>query len=927
MNDHTDEVVRLSFEGPLTATGAGIIMAVAVLLFGGLLWRDRQVTGTTTALLFFALRSVVTGVAVWMLLGANSVRETRNESSRTVVLAADVSPSMSTIDDDHSMNVLRWGLAADPASADSPAVRCDCALVSTAFANQQLARLVAAVERHRPADDARRLLENCRDTLLRAEQHCQAASAQTSDRPRRQTLEDVLDRLAEAQRKVAAELKEWNGAPDFEQLDRLTSTINLVAGAEHVLRRLSTGMLNDLPTQSQQGETSGKSRLARVANVADLAQRNVAGTKQPPTVKRILFDDRATQLPDDTGLAEEARTALASHTSTLSDDKKVSTDLGIVFETLRSDNEDRVAAIVMLTDAAHNSSDRPSPWEMAAALPDVPVHVVPIGSTRQLRDLVLYSVVAPPVVMEKDKIVIEAHLRALGCDGESSLIELLRDGEVIDFAHVDFEGAAASRQATFQTEAGEQGTYRYELRASGIDTEQSVANNAQQISVRVTRRDIRVLLADGLARWEFTYLRNLFRRDETVECDELVFAPRILGTGSLESDPRLPETPDGWDQYDVAILGDISKENFSSAAQAALDEFVAKRGGTAILIAGDRHFPADYVNTPLLDLLPTQRQTLGPEPEDGFRLLLTAAGRRHQSLTIGDDQMDSTQTWEYVSQNVPIYALSEYSRPKPAAETLIEAVSTVGETTGSAAESMAFLCWQPVGRGRVVYLSSPDTWRLRFRRGDALHHRFWGQILRWAIAPDLRSGSKLVQLRTNRSHYEAQEPVEVEVLLADRGGNPVLNAVVSAIANRPGGLPESLKLLPDPTVPGRYSSSFTTLEAGDYSIVPGGETVDALTTDSGAAAANANVTIRPRHHPELLDTRCRLDVAQKIATATGGQIIPPTALAEILTLVDLTPIVSESSISAPLWPEWRYFWIVFLGLNLEWAIRKWKGLP
>ncbi len=77
---------------------------------------------------------------------------------------------------------------------------------------------------------------------------------------------------------------------------------------------------------------------------------------------------------------------------------------------------------------------------------------------------------------------------------------------------------------------------------------------------------------------------------------------------------------------------------------------------------------------------------------------------------------------------------------------------------------------------------------------------------------------------------------------------------------------------------------------------------------------------------ELVDTRSDRVLAQQIANITGGLVLPPTAVEEIIALTNLEPIVSERIEQQPLWLEWRYLWIVFGCLQIEWIVRKWKGL-
>lgn len=77
---------------------------------------------------------------------------------------------------------------------------------------------------------------------------------------------------------------------------------------------------------------------------------------------------------------------------------------------------------------------------------------------------------------------------------------------------------------------------------------------------------------------------------------------------------------------------------------------------------------------------------------------------------------------------------------------------------------------------------------------------------------------------------------------------------------------------------------------------------------------------------ELLDTRSDRGLGQQIADITGGQLVPPTAVEEVLRLINLKPEVSQKFDSRPLWVEWKYLWIIFGCLQVEWIARKIKGL-
>jgi hypothetical protein len=277
--------------------------------------------------------------------------------------------------------------------------------------------------------------------------------------------------------------------------------------------------------------------------------------------------------------------------------------------------------------------------------------------------------------------------------------------------------------------------------------------------------------------------------------------------------------------------------------------------------------------------------------------------------------------------------LSDYCRPKPTARTLIEAVSeSAGEVKveqdgRQANVDQAFLCWQRVGAGRVAYLAAPDTYRLRWRRGDRMHHRFWGQFLRWITAANSGVGSELVRLQTDRSRYSAGEPVEVTAWIKDTAGRPLAGETIQAEAKAFNDEAKAVELTPDLDVPGRYFGTLDDLAAGAYQVGLRGKVIDELLPTGGdAKPVQATITVRATDSVEMLNTQCNRPLLEQIAQMTGGQVVPPTAISEVLEMVTFTPEVRERQEKTPLWNRWSNMFIVLGCLFTEWVVRKAKGL-
>jgi hypothetical protein len=76
----------------------------------------------------------------------------------------------------------------------------------------------------------------------------------------------------------------------------------------------------------------------------------------------------------------------------------------------------------------------------------------------------------------------------------------------------------------------------------------------------------------------------------------------------------------------------------------------------------------------------------------------------------------------------------------------------------------------------------------------------------------------------------------------------------------------------------------------------------------------------------MLNTQCNRALLEQVAQLTGGQVIPPTAIGEVLELVSFTPDVVSKVERTPLWNRWSSLLIVLGCLFTEWVVRKSKGL-
>ncbi|GAA4455488.1 hypothetical protein [Novipirellula rosea] len=925
------------------------LICAAVMVWA--LYRERRILGAKTTSLFLLLRVLAIATALWMLLAPTSVLEESTSTKKAVVILSDVSASMATVDPAGTADDLRWALSGHGGHTDSsliePIALADRTIAALGVAHHELSAAISDLEKH---GGERLVSEHVRlasKAITRSRMHLNqirdvGTSADVRDTD---TIIPLLARLStllespecDALVDLAQTLQRDRTPSEAGWREGLTDLVGRTAIARRVSIELAEQLSKNASTSPDRGVVvsaafQNRARGQRVAAFLNqLGDSSLDSIKETADVHWSFFDN----VPRDLSGDNEASMFLSELTDR--DDLVKVTDLSAGLRHVDRMRQDQpVAATFVLSDVAHNHASDRKPTEIATQMEGSPVYVVPIGNSSRLRDIDLISTSAPIVAMRNDAVVIEAHLEAYQCLGETCLVQLMQDGQVIDFRNVLIDSASASHRVRFDQRVSEIGTATFQIAVDPLDGEMTLENNFGEVEINVTRSDIKVLLCDEHPRWEYRYLAQLFRRDDKVEVDELLYHPRVIATGRREETKTFPITVDQWDQYDVVILGDIQPDHFPAQSQESLRQYLRTRGGTLIMIAGDAAMPQAYRDHPLAEIVPVRPIDEANDGDREYSFRVTEQGRSHVALMIGETDSATRDAWDFVNRFSPLHQVSRWRSPLPTARSLIAAAPRDLGTNASDAElsDSTFLCWQPVGRGRVVYLAGPDTYRLRFLRGDRLHYRFWGQLMRWAIASDLSAGNRSVRIRTSKTLYETDQPVDVEVELLDSDGNPVIeDSGATEVLNLrliSGEDERMVPLAPDAERPGHYRAEIRSLTPGVYQAQPGGSLVESLAEIDAAEAtpeiASATFTVQADLPTELVDTRCNRVLAGQVAELSGGQVLPPTAVSEIIELTNLDPIVTHRVQRQPLWLRWRYLWLVFGCLQIEWIIRKWRGL-
>jgi hypothetical protein len=572
-----------------------------------------------------------------------------------------------------------------------------------------------------------------------------------------------------------------------------------------------------------------------------------------------------------------------------------------------------VAGVLVFSDGQNNGGRSLSEAAAASAARGTPLFTVPVGSAQRLQDVAITDVFTSGLVSVGDTARVAVTVESSGFEGRPVKVEL-RDGDkLLDRKEVILRSAEQQQvELTFKAEQAGAKYLTVSVPPQPEEPEHLRGNNTDTAFVRVSDERLKVLLVEGLPRWDFRFLKNALRRDNGIggrlgkEVDVRLEAEwRRLGEADRAG--ALPRTLDQLAEYHTVILGDASPRMLDDAFVRLLARAVQEKGLGLVVAAGPMAMPHRYDST-LKDLLPVRLRpdSARSRPASGpwFRLELSPEGSIHEATRFYDEPGRNQNAWS----NLPrYYWYADAERPAPGATVL------VWNPVATAYGKVPLVAHHYAGKGRVLFVGTDETFRWRQNVGDRFFYKFWGQAVRFVARRDARSEKKS-RLEVRPVRATPGEEAEIELMAFTAEGAP--RTEPSQVVQVQGGAePRAVELGADPSVPGRYAGKFTPATAGEYRIVWAGgpEPVE--------ARLRASVAPEELRHPNV-----NRPALQTLAAASGGQMVELDEIASISDRLQGQAKYTELHREASLWDNGLTLALLIFLYCLDVGIRRLVGL-
>ena len=609
-------------------------------------------------------------------------------------------------------------------------------------------------------------------------------------------------------------------------------------------------------------------------------------------------------------------------------------------QALKLPDDAPVLGVVLLTDGRQNAPGDPSPLVDRLAARGIPIYPVLVGSTTPPPDNAVASVKAPEGVNRGDVAHVSASIKLDGLEPDTGVqVTLDRPGFEPIRQIIRVPADRSRPTATFRVPLDVEGPIPLTVSVEAGPDDVRPDNDKRTVVVRVADDKARVLLVDGEARWEFQYLRNALARDPRVTVDAVVFHQPGT-TGSAESTypttlaPR-PEKPatDPLGRYDAIVVGDVDPADLPPETWARLDAYVAERGGTLVLLPGPRFWPTlagegAKALLPVLDPRPLAIDMASLDPAHpalppGLALIPPANVLDDPDawpmLQVGEGAEGSRSTWSGLPRLPWVIA----GKAKPSASTLASALGREDDGAAIAA--------QPYGLGKVLWVGTNGTWRWRFRVGDEIHHRFWGQVIRWAGSGTLAVGNRAVRHGPLRPRVGEGEGARLQARISEDVTDLPPDLLIAARVFRRDSSAEAVAVVPLRPVVGQprvFEGVAPGLPEGNYVVRLDAPQLLALSQSQGAGPIpEAPLEVAPRDTSERVELAAARDPLERLAAATGGKVFADHQAARLPAFLKSKTKPVERTEETPLWDHPGTLILFFTILTAEWIVRKRAGLP
>jgi uncharacterized membrane protein len=552
---------------------------------------------------------------------------------------------------------------------------------------------------------------------------------------------------------------------------------------------------------------------------------------------------------------------------------------------------------------------------------DLPIVTVPLGSTREYKDILIKVVKAPPLAFRGREVMIDVTIKSYGYTGLTIPVLLKEGDKLLTAKNTRINTSPGEVTASLSFIPDEAGQKNLSISIPQQFGESLVSNNSFNLSMKVVRDKIRILMVSGNPSMNYRFMRTALKNDPSIDLLSFVILRTpsdILNVPTHEQSliPFPVETLFSKEikNFDLLIFDNFKYTLYLSPHHLeSIREFVRGGGGFAMIGGPNLLNEGRYAMTPIGEILPVrfaEKEDYRRDSQVGVRL--SRAGVVHpimrlSSDTAGDTAGDDVQRLNFWQEMPPLDGFN-LLEPKSSAAVLLESADGI---------PWPILTVSNYGNGRVLTLATDYSWKwymgmVARGKGNLAYLRLVDRMVRWLTKDP---GLDPVQITLPESAGSAGQEIEIRIKLKEEDLSPNLRSMVSFSVLNPDGVKIESKLKPTGQL-GEYLGSLLPQKGGIYKLI--------VETSAG----NLEESVVVAGLLDSLDAAPDHEQLKKISASTGGKFLPRSEdlLKEIEAYTERGQHSFIEEKRLPLWGMMYTLAIILALLGTEWYLRRKWGL-
>ncbi len=543
----------------------------------------------------------------------------------------------------------------------------------------------------------------------------------------------------------------------------------------------------------------------------------------------------------------------------------------------------------------------------------LPLFAIPLGDSKGYKDILIKAVRAPTLAFRSREVMIDVTVKGYNYNGLTVPIHLKEGNKLITAKTVTFNDPSAEVTIPLSFTLEELGDHRLSVGIPPQSGESLTSNNTVNLSLKVMRDKIRILMISGSPSLSYRFMRMAFKNDPSIDLLSFVIlrTPSDIINVPLQEQSLIPlpiETlfTKELKNFDLLIFDNLPAHLYLKPIYLEGVRNFVREGGSLAMIGGP--FFSDegrYLGTPFEEILPIRLlEKESYHRDSSWRVVLSRAGKEHPITRLSPDENDNTNLWYEMPALDGINLLAAKNSGTVLLESQVDTLQPI-LTVGS------------YGHGRVLVLATDYSWKwymgmVAKGKDHWPYLRLMERMVRWLTKdPSLDP----IQITLPEERGWVGQEMEIRFKVREEDFPSGKKEFVSMSVFDPHRL--KIKSQVKKMGPGNeYLGSFLAEKEGAYQVK-----IETLTNrlEEHLIIANPIEGLDAIPHPERL---------KMISTATGGKLLSgqDDLLKEIENYAKKTERHFRVLQSSPLWERPHALIFILILLTTEWYLRRKWGL-